>query len=146
VLGVEDTKIVLIRNGAKTLFDPLGNGSYIWPSLSPDRTRVLAYEMAHGAFVCDLQGSAVVQLGKRDAPVWTRDGRWIVYMEDKDDGQRVVSSDLFCISADGKRTAQLTNTAGRMEMHPQCSPTGDKIVCSTMDGEIYVLSYKEVGQ
>ncbi len=146
VLGIEGTKIVLLQNGNRVLFDPLGNGSYIWPSLSPDRTQLLAYEMARGAFVCDLHGTVTSRLGKRDAPVWTRDGKWIVFMEDRDDGQQVLSSDLFCISPDGTRSAQLTDTKDVMEMHPQCSPTENKIVCSTMGGEIYVLSYEEVGQ
>jgi dipeptidyl aminopeptidase/acylaminoacyl peptidase len=43
LLGIEDTKIALVRNGRKTLLDPLGKGSYIWPALSPDRQRIAAY-------------------------------------------------------------------------------------------------------
>jgi Tol biopolymer transport system component len=146
VLGIEDTKIAIMKGGKKVLLDPFENGSYIWPSLSPDGKHIVAYEMDHGAFVCDEQGNPLVRFGRRDAPVWTRDGRWIVYMNDKDDGHRMLSSDIYCVSPDGKQTIQLTDTKDILEMHPQCSPVDNKIVCSTWSGEIYVISYVEGGR
>ncbi|MGA9118396.1 MAG: hypothetical protein WB699_03435, partial [Bacteroidota bacterium] len=51
VLGIENTKIVLLEGGRKVVLDPFGNGSYIWPSLSPDKTKLVAYELGHGTFV-----------------------------------------------------------------------------------------------
>lgn len=146
VLGIEDTKILLLRGGKKVLFDPLGNGNYIWPSLSPDGTRILAYDMAIGAFICDLQGNILTRLGRRDAPVWTRDGRWIIYMDDRDDGDRLLSSDIGCVSPDGRITVGLTATPGVMEMFPICSPMEDRIVCSTPDGVLYSIVYREAGR
>jgi Tol biopolymer transport system component len=146
ILGIENTKIILLRGGKKESFDPLGNGNYIWPSLSPDRTRILAYDMTIGAFICDLQGSVLTRLGRRDAPVWTRDGLWIIYMDDRDDGEKLLSSEIHCVSPDGTLTAQLTATPGILEMFPVCSPTEDRIVCSTPDGGLYSIFYKEVGQ
>jgi Tol biopolymer transport system component len=143
ILGIENTRIVMQKGGKKVLLDPLGHGSYIWPSLSPDGTRIVACDIMHGAFVCDLDGNVLVRLGKRDAPAWTRDGRWIVYMDDRDDGRRVVSSDLYAVSADGKTTIRLTDTEDLLEMEPQCSPTEDKIACSTLNGPVLLISYKE---
>ncbi|MEW6512149.1 MAG: hypothetical protein AB1428_14455 [Bacteroidota bacterium] len=146
LLGIENTKIILQRNGARVVLDPLGNGSYIWPSLSPDRTRIVAYDMTVGTIICDFEGRVLVRLGKRDAPVWTRDGRWIVYMAGVDDGHRLLSSDLYCVSVDGAMTVQLTATPGILEIYPRCSPTEDRIVCSTPDGVVYSLSYREEGR
>jgi Tol biopolymer transport system component len=146
VLGIENTKIVLLRDGKKVLLDPFGRGNYVWPSLSPDKKRLVAYDMARGAFVCDIEGNVTARLGKRDACVWTRDGKWLVYMNDQDDGHRIFSSDLYCIAPDGTHLTQLTDTQDVMEMDPQCSPTENKIVCSTIDGEIHVLSYEELEQ
>jgi Tol biopolymer transport system component len=143
VLGIEDAKIAVSVNGIKTLLDPLGNGSYIWPVLSPDRQRLAAYEMDRGAFICDLRGTVTSRLGRRDAPSWTRSGRWIVYMEDKDDGHQLLSSDLFAVAPDGRTVVQLTSTPGVLEMYPRCSPTENKIVCSTPDGAIILLEYVE---
>lgn len=143
ILGIEDTKIALNVNGTKTLLDPLGKGSYVWPALSPDKQQIVAYEVDRGAFVCNLRGVVVSSLGRRDAPSWTRSGKWIVYMEDKDDGHKLLSSDLFAVSPDGKIATQLTSTAGVLELYPQCSRTENKIVCSTSDGSILVLEYEE---
>jgi Tol biopolymer transport system component len=143
VLGIENTKIALNINGTKTILDPIGNGSYIWPVLSPDKQQLVAYEMGKGAFVCDLTGKVQSILGRRDAPAWTKSGKWIVYMEDKDDGHRLFSSDLFAISPDGKTVVQLTSTPAIMELDPQCSPTENKIICSTSDGGIRILEFEE---
>ena len=146
VLGIENRRIVLQRNGKKVLLDPLGNGSYIWPSLSPDKTRILAHDMTIGTFVCDLEGKILARLGRCNAPVWTRDGRWVVYMNDTDDGHRLLSSDIYCVSADGTVRVRLTDMKEKMVMYPQCSPVDDRIVCSTPDGQVFVITYKEEGQ
>ena len=143
VLGIENMKIALSVNGNKTLLDPLGNGSYIWPALSPDKTQLVSYEMGKGAFVCDLTGKVQSMLGRRDAPTWTRTGKWIVYMADKDDGHKLISSDLCAVSLDGKTVIQLTSTSSVMELDPHCSPTENKIICSTSDGGIMVFEYEE---
>jgi Tol biopolymer transport system component len=142
-LGIEETKIALTVKGKKVTLDPFGQGSYIWPSLSPDKQFLVAYEIDRGAFVCDLTGKVISTFGRRDAPTWTRSGRWIVYMEDKDDGHRLLSSDLFAVTRDGSSTVQLTSTAALMELDPHCSPTENKIVCSTSDGSILLLEYEE---
>jgi Tol biopolymer transport system component len=143
ILGIEDTKIALSKDGQKVLLDPFGNGSYIWPLLSPDKQLMVAYEMDRGAFVCDLSGKVLNRLGRRDAPSWTRSGKWIIYMDDRDDGEKLLSSNLCAISPNGATVIQLTTTDKVLEMYPQCSPTGNKIACSTADGQVYVLTYEE---
>lgn len=144
ILGIEETKIAVLRGGVKSYLDPLGGGSYIWPSLSPDGSRLLAYEMDRGTFVADPDGRHAVRIGRRDAPSWTRDGKWIVYMADKDDGHSIRSSELAYVSPDGKTSGTLTSTSRRAEMYPRCSPVRDEIVCSTLGGEILVIGYAEV--
>ena len=143
VLGIQDTKIALNVNGEKVLLDPIGKGSYIWPVLSPDKRQLVAYEMGKGAFVCDLTGKVQSMLGRRDAPSWTRTGKWIVYMDDKDNGHQLISSDLFAVSTDGKTVVQLTSTPAVMKLDPHCSPTENKITCSTSDGGIMILDTEE---
>ncbi|MEK9137612.1 MAG: hypothetical protein AAB393_10860, partial [Bacteroidota bacterium] len=143
IIGIESTKIALNRNGKKVLLDPFKGGSYIWPSISPDGKRIVAYEMEKGTFICDLDGKVLARLGRRNAPTWTRDGRWIVFMRDADDGHNITSSDIWCISADGKTMAPLTGTESDIELYPDCSPTENKIVCNTLDGRILLMSYEE---
>jgi Tol biopolymer transport system component len=143
ILGIENTKIAVSLNGRKALLDPLGGGSYIWPSLSPNKEQLVAYDMDRGTFICEVNGASVIMLGKRDAPTWTRSGKWIVYMDDKDDGHRILSSDIAAVSPNGRSVVQLTSTARVFEMNPRCSPTEDKIVCNAADGSILILEYVE---
>jgi len=143
VIGIENTKIVLIHNGVRKVLDPFGNGSYIWPSLSPDKSKIVAYEADRGAFVCDLNGNILARLGKVDAPVWTKDGKYIIYMDDKDDGHFILSSEIMAITPDGKEKYELTSTPNVIEMYPSTSPVENKIVCSSLSGEIYLIHYSE---
>lgn len=146
VIGIENTKIVILHNGVRKVLDPFGNGSYIWPSISPDKTKLVAYEIDRGAFVCDLNGNILARLGRANAPVWTRDGKYIVYMDDKDDGHFILSSEIMAITPDGKEKFQLTSTPNVIELYPSTSPIEDKIVCSSLSGEIFLIHYKEVKQ
>ncbi len=143
LLGIENTKIVLSRNGDKIILDPLKDGSYIWASLSPDGTKLLAYEMGRGTFISDLDGNILEMLGRKDNPVWTRDGKWIVYTDDKDDGGAIMSSDICAVSADGAATVRLTDTKEVVELYPSCSRMEDKIICSSLSGDVYVITYSE---
>jgi Tol biopolymer transport system component len=145
VLGIENTKIALLKDGRKIVVDPFGDGSYIWPSLSPDGTRLLAYDMARGAFVCDLEGNVLARFGRLDAPVWTRDGLWIVSMKEQNDGHVITGSDLFASSADGTQRVQLTGTPA-IELAPSCSPVDNRILCATAEGTILVLTYEEIAR
>ncbi|MGB5872570.1 MAG: hypothetical protein WBH56_02495, partial [Bacteroidota bacterium] len=122
LIGIQDTKIALHVEGRTLLLDPLEGGRYIWPSLSPEGDRILAVAMEGGAFVSDLQGKVLARLGKRNAPAWTRDGRWIIYMNDTDDGHRITGSDIHFVSADGLESGRLTFTEDSFEMYPHCSP------------------------
>lgn len=146
LLGIEDTKIVVIERGRRRLLDPLGRGSYIWPVLSPNGKRIVATEMARGAFISDLRGRVLARLGARNAAVWTRDGRWLVYMEDEDDGHNVLASDLYAVGPDGNRSTRLTFTSDEREMNPHCSPTENMIVCDTLEGDILLMTYEEVSR
>ncbi|HUI09318.1 MAG TPA: hypothetical protein VL221_03265 [Bacteroidota bacterium] len=141
VLGVEDTKIAVLRDGVKSLLDPFKGGSYVWPSLSPDGTKLVAYETGKGTFVARPDGSQPVLIGRRDAPDWTRDGKWIVYMADTDDGHRIISSSVGFVSPDGRREGTLTADTGLVALYPRCSPVDDRIVCSTPGGWILLITY-----
>lgn len=143
ILGIEDSKIVLLKNGIQTILDPITNGKYIWPVISPDKTKFVAVEMDRGAFIADFDGKNVIHIGKCNSPQWSRDGKWIIGMDDKDDGHRIVSSDIIAVSLDGKVRLNLTPSFEGVSMFPACSPTENKIIFSTSDGEIFLLVYEE---
>src|SRR5690606_4005510 len=51
VLFIEDSKIAMYINSKKRILQPLGEGNYIWPSLSPDKTKLLFTLAGTGTFV-----------------------------------------------------------------------------------------------
>ena len=142
LLGVAGQKIQLLVGNQHRQLDPLGNGSYIWPALSPDAKTLLAYDMDRGAFVSDLNGKVLASLGSLDGPTWTRDGSWVVAFNEVSDGHVVTGSDLHAVRPDGTGKVQLTSTTDIIELYPSCSPTENKIVCHTLDGKILLLTYE----
>ncbi|MCU7497346.1 MAG: hypothetical protein HF314_14010 [Ignavibacteria bacterium] len=137
-----DGKILFYMNGTKKVFSPLGEGEYIWPSLSPDGTKILFTEVHRGAFISDLQGRILASLGKISAPNWSPDGKWITYMVEKDDGEFVTGSEIFACSSDGLHVFQLTSTSDVHEMYPTWSSDGSSILFNSEDGNIYSLKLK----
>ena len=144
ILGIEETKIAILVNSEKVIFDPFKNGQYIWPQLSPDKKSIVAVEMDRGAFISDINGDNITRLGRCNAPQWSRSGKWIIGMEDIDDGHSLLSSDIIAVSIDGNQKINLTQTFGGIAMYPACSPKENLIAFSTTSGEIYLLKYEEV--
>ncbi len=143
VLGIENTKIILLVDGERKIFDPL-NGKYVWPVLSPDHRRIAAVDMDRGAFVCTVDGRMLMPLGRLDSPQWERSGSWIIGMEDIDDGHRIILSDILAKSYDGKTSVNMTEEFTGIAMYPSCSQVENKVAFSTADGEVFILTYEEV--
>jgi Tol biopolymer transport system component len=143
VLGIEDTKISMLINGQQVLLDPL-NGQYIWPRLSPDAGRLVAVEMDRGAFVYVFADSKVQQIGKCNSPTWSKDGKWIIGMNDRDDGHTIYASDIIAVTPDGKTAVTLTESFDGIALNPSASPVEYKVVFNTADGKIFVLTFEEV--
>jgi dipeptidyl aminopeptidase/acylaminoacyl peptidase len=143
LLGPTDDGIALLRAGVQTVIRPLKHGHYIWCDLAPRGNRLVAYDMDRGTFTCDLDGTDLVFLGRRDGAVWTRSGRWLIYMKDVDDGERLVSSSICYVSPDGVVSGTLTSPSSMTALYPRCSPTEDKIVFATAGGEILVMTFEE---
>jgi Tol biopolymer transport system component len=137
---IENTRIALYSKGQKKILTPLGEGNYIWPSVSPDGKMLLFTLAGKGTYVCDLEGNIISDLGYANYPSWSRDGKWIVFMEDYDDGYVITSSEIGVVSADGSSRFQLTESADRIELYPKWSPSTDEIVFHTDTGEIYKLT------
>lgn len=142
VVFIDNTKISLIQNGTTKILDPVGNGNYIWPSISPDGTKLLFTDVRSGTYISNLKGDILVELGNMSAPLWSPDGNWICYMIDKDDGHRTIDSEIFVVSSDGKNKYQLTNTDNQIEMYPSWSPNSKKIVYHTNSGNIFLMNLK----
>lgn len=143
VAYIENQNLVLYSDGSKKTMTPLGEGSYVWPSLSPDGTKILCTEVRKGTFISDLEGRVLVNLGKElNAPKWSPDGKWIVYMVERDNGVDYTASDIYAVSSDGQEKVQLTSTGDECEMYPEWAPDGKSILYHTDKGSIYLMKLK----
>ena len=139
VLSINKGQLMITINGKTRQLSPNGTQfSYMWPSLSPDGTKVLFYQAAHGAYVCDLDGSNVRKVGQMRAPVWY-DNNTIVGMMDKDDGEFIYASTIVAATLDG--APQVLTDDATLAMYPHA--TAGKIAFSTPAGEAYIINVKK---
>lgn len=135
----ENLTPVLYINGIRKPVTPNGEGYYIWVSLSPDKTRLLYNYRGTGTFVCTLDGTILDDIGRINAPKWLNN-QLIIGMNDKDDGYRILSSDIICYSLLTKKKTNLTSTSVKIEMCPFPLSDGKKIVYQTLDGELFLMT------
>lgn len=139
---IEHQKIAVYSGENKKILSPMGEGSYIWPSVSPDGSKLLFTLAGKGTYVSDLDGNVIADLGYANAPKWSPDGKWIVFMNDKDNGLSVTSSDIFAYSLVSQQKTQLTDSKDIHEMYPEWSFDGQKIVFNSEDGKIFLMELK----
>lgn len=136
VLSIDKGQLMITVNGKTRKLSPNGDQySYMWASLSPDGTKVLYYQAAHGTYVCDLDGSNVRKVGKMRAPVWY-DDQTIVGMIDLDDGEFIYASTIVAATLDG--TTQTLTGDATIAMYPHAAD--GKIAFSTPAGEAYIIN------
>lgn len=139
VASIKGGQLYVTVNGKTTNISPQGTDcqSYLWPSVSPDGTKVVYYLARRGCYVCDLDGSNPTYLGSIRAPRWFDDAT-VVGMNDYDNGENVTASKIVAVSIDGSKGQNLTNDAS-MAMYPSVSNDG-KIAYTTPAGELYIIN------
>ena len=136
VLSINKGQLMITVNGKTRQLSPNGTQfSYMWASLSPDGTKVLFYQAAHGTYVCNLDGTDVRKVGKMRAPVWY-DVNTIVGMMDLDDGEFIYASTIVAATLDG--TTQTLTDDSVIAMYPHAA--AGKIAFSTPAGEAYIIN------
>lgn len=140
VITIENGKMTLYTNGKRKEILPNGKDvRYIWPSVSPDGKMIAYTVVGHGTFVCGIDGKNVKSIGKLNAPKWAGN-LYLVGMDDVDDGEKLIKSDVYIVSADGKYRKKIDAPAGVNGMYPSASMDGSKIAFNTEKGEIYIVN------
>ena len=138
VLSINNRQLMISRSGKTRNLSPNGKDkSYLWPSLSPDGTKILYYVGAEGAFVCNLDGSNVKPLGMMRAPQWWDDST-VVGMYDQDDGEFVYASRIVATNLKGDKQSLTPDSL--IAMYPKVSAQAGKIAFSTPDGKAYIIN------
>lgn len=140
LIAIENQKMVIYSaNSSKTIAPNGQNASYFWASISPDKKNIVYSVAGKGTFVCKIDGTYPISLGKLAAPVWLNND-WIVGMDDKDDGVKVLSSQLVAATINAKIRQTITTPTGILAMYPAASSDGSRIAFNTEKGDIYLLN------
>ena len=138
-VSINDRKIVLTKNGKTITLAPNGSHlSYIWPSISPDGTKLCYYVCGNGCWVANLDGSGKQYIGYGVQAAKWYDNNTLVAMDSEDDGHFTTASAIVAYTLDGKKQVLTDNSM--IAMYPYT--TSNAVVFSTLDGEIYVLNVK----
>ena len=86
LIDTGNSNFVLYEDGNPVTLNFSKEDRYLWASLSPDQSKILFTKAGEGTYISDLTGKILVELGYANAPVWSPDGKWIVYMDEKDNG------------------------------------------------------------
>jgi len=62
-------------------------------------------------------------------------------MNDKDDGHKLLSSDVYVVGADGQNRIRLTSTEDVLEIYPAWL-SSNKVLYGTTEGVIYSIELK----
>ena len=97
---------------------------------------ILYTAIGEGTFICDLKGKQISNLGYINAPVWASQN-WVVGMDDKDDGNRVISSEVVAVHINSNKRFILTDKEEIVSLNPKVSEKAKRMVFHTPGGDIY---------
>lgn len=142
IASIIDGQLYVTINGKTNQISPAGTKySYIWPSVSPDGTKVLYTVMERAtSYVCNLDGSNPVSLGELSAPSWMGNN-WVVGMQDRDNGEVITSSLIIAVKADGTNRTELTDKS-EISMYPSATYDASKVVYNTASGKVMLMNVK----
>ncbi len=126
----------LTVNG-KTI-DPQSKGSYLWPSLSPDGTKIVYWLVYRGCFVCDLDGSNARPMGGIRAAVWAGNDSIIVMDEVEGNAQVVEASSLVAVDLNSGEKQVLTPETVKAQF-PSVDANATRVAFTDPEGKLYYM-------
>lgn len=120
-----------------------GEDKFFLPRLSPDRKKVAYIGLSTGIYINNLDNGRTVPIGLGTDVAWAQDSKGVLFTHTRDDGHRIIASDLFYADAGTGKLTNLTSTPDRHESHAAISSTGTE-VAYTVDGQVFLskLSYE----
>ncbi len=136
----DDLKITLVKEGKSSMIHPFPEGDYLWVSLSPNKKRILFTLAGKGTYSCDLEGRQIIQYGRLHAAKWSSDGQQIIGMDDYDDGEKYIKSDIILIPSNGGKRQNLTSETDIIALFPTFSPNDKFVIFNDENGQIYSIN------
>lgn len=131
--------VITAADGQTRVLDPLGTGSYLWPSVSPDGQRVLFHFVGGGTYTCALDGTDVRHLSRQLVmPVWAGNDA-VIGSVTTDDGLVFLTGTLTAVSLTTGATQALTPDSV-IALDPVVSADGRHAAFTTPRGQLYTLT------
>lgn len=129
--------IVVNVNGVEKRIDPVADSySYMGVKVSPDGKRISFIESHNGIFVCDIDGTNLIHVGKGSYQSWLGN-EYILSTQCTDDGEHVTSSYIVATEI---ATGKVTEITPKDSMTEEASGSVEagKIVCNDVNGRLIV--------
>ena len=111
------------------------------PALSPDGTKIAFQIVSKGLFVCNIDGSGLIELGKGSHASWLPNSRHLMMTRISDDGHRFTSSDIYCVDSTNGEAVNITPNSDVIPVTIAVSPDGCKVAFDNdTDGAIYIIN------
>ncbi len=141
VVTIKDCQLMISRGNESVVLSPNGtDASYLWPSVSPDGTKICYYVAGNGCWICNVDGSNSQYIARQCRAAQWYDNNTIIAMADEDDGHNITTSTIVAYTLDGQH--QVLTGKELIAVYPYASAVAKKIVFSTEDGETYLLNVK----
>ncbi|HOA71854.1 MAG TPA: immunoglobulin domain-containing protein [Phycisphaerae bacterium] len=130
----QDAIVVLdLRTGAQRVVTPPGVGCFA-PVWSPDSSRLVVNTTGGGLLCVDADGGQSWSLGDGSCPSWGPDGKSVCYVREvRQEGVRLIESDLWCVRYDGSGRYRLNDGTGALRRAARMAPDGRSILYVEFD-------------
>lgn len=123
-----------LKNGLENLTFP---AEILNMAVSPDGSRYCFEVSGYGLYVYDATNNSTIDLGTGEFPCWINN-EYFVYMRIKDDGAKILQSDIMLKKYNGNDEVNLTESFKGIALYPSCSNSGT-VVFTTDTNELYVM-------
>ena len=138
-ITINNCLMELTINGETRTLAPNGtDGSYIWPSISPDGTKICYYLAGNGCWVCNIDGTNPQYIAHDCRAAKWYNNNVIIAMADHDDGHFTTESAIVAYDLNGNKQVLTDNSM--IAMYPYAIEGA--IVFSTEAGETYIMNVK----
>lgn len=138
----ENSQIVILENNQKRVIEPMGKGFYLWISLSPNKSKLLFTFAGRGTFVSDLNGKILNVVGYANYPSWSSDGNWVLFMKDIDDGEKLLTSEIYIANLKTGNYFNLTSEQKEIAVNPKWGKSNSEVYYNTDGGQIRKINLK----